>query len=579
MESEEGEFNWGRYGQSAKAQARHNITVYQIFHDCPSWASIELSGGRKAANQPPKDPVYVYRMVNRLVKDLGKYVRYFEVWNEPNIGFFNGRPEDYAAILKSAYLGAKDADPNFGILIGSAAGTPGEFYERVYENDVAGYFDIYNQHWYGAPEDLFNFLPNVVISQLHRFNLDSKPIWMTEMGMRAYPDENGDFKEVERQQASYLVRAYACALANGVSRFFYFYLCEFLEGSVSLWGIVRSDLTPKPTYVALANLIRQLGEAQCIGWKRVNDSYIVAFKRKTDDYVVVAWGKEGENLSIPARGPIIDIVGKIMQKEETKPIIRTVPLSNMPLYIRGLSEKEIKELKLNPAIQIKDWKPSPDRELDKKRVWLQLVVNPNQPRSGDESEKWGAFIEPGKPFIVRAYVRNYSDKPATATIICKPDEMFSLQGENRVQIKVEGWKSGYHDFVLIGQNILQGQKMGVTVLMETENKVEKGRVYLQSRISDIKAKAEATIMNGDWDINMINRNNSGTTSVSIEKEENIKFGDKASIKVEARITGEGDAWVFPIISLPENLNLSAFKGLEIWSYVPEGIEKDIRLQV
>lgn len=37
VEKEEGKYDWGKYKQAAKAQARHNMTVYQIFHDCPAW--------------------------------------------------------------------------------------------------------------------------------------------------------------------------------------------------------------------------------------------------------------------------------------------------------------------------------------------------------------------------------------------------------------------------------------------------------------------------------------------------------------------------------------------------------------
>lgn len=578
-ESEEGQFKWGRYAQSALAQARHNIIVYQVFHDCPAWASIELKGGKKAYNQPPRDPIYVYRMVNRLVKDLGKYVRYFEVWNEPNIGFFNGRPEDYSAVLKSAYLGAKDADPRFGILIGSAAGTPGEFYERVFENDVGGYLDIYNQHWYGSPEELFNFLPNVVIAQLKKYQLDNKPIWMTEMGMRAYPDEKGEFKEVERQQASYLVRAYASAFANGISRFFYFYLCEFLEGSVSLWGIVRSDLTPKPTYIALANMIRQLGEAKCIGWKKINNTYIVAFRRNKSEYVLVVWGKEGERISLPAKGPIVDIVGRTVQKEKSRVTPINVQLSDMPLYIRGVMEKELKNLNLEQPIPSKDWTPTPDHELDKKRIWLQLEVNPDQPRSGDENEKWGAYIEPDKPFVVRAYVNNYSDKPSVVTITCQPDEMFNLEGEETMKLMVKPWQRAHHDFVLVGKNIVQGQKMGVTVVMKTENSEQKGRVYLQSRSSNVMVKEEKIIFDGDSDLSIVSKNHSPTTDLKIALDDSVGYEEKPSLMIEGKIKSTGDAWVFPIFNLPAEMNLDKYKGIEVWSYVEAGKEKNIDLRV
>lgn len=576
VEKEEGKFQWGRYLQSAKAQERHKITVYQIFHDCPNWASVTLQNGGKASNLPPRDPIYVYRMVNRLVKDLGKQVRYFEVWNEPNIGFFNGRPEDYAAILKAAYLGAKDADPLFGILIGSAAGTPGEFYERVYENDVGGYFDICNQHWYGSPEELFNFIPNEVLSQLRRFGLDKKPIWITEMGMRAYPSENGDFKPVERQQASYLVRAYASAFANGISRFFYFYLCEFLEGSVSLWGIVRSDLTPKPTYIALANLIRQLGEAKCIGWKKVDDVYLVAFKRKNGENLLIIWGKEGEKLTLTAKGPVVDIMGRITQKGEARSHMLQLNISSMPIYVRGLSERDIQNLKLTPPLPSSDWKPAPDQEIDKKRVWLQLEVNPDEPRTGEENEKWGAFIEPDKPFKVTAWVNNYSDSPTTVSLTCLPDEMFILQGESTAKLEVAPWQRARYDFILIGENIVQGEKMGVSVILETKHHKEKGRVYLQSRSSNIRAKKEKIIWEGEGELI---KNHSTTTELSFEKDENVKFGDKPSLKIEALIKSPGDAWVFPQIHLPADLDLSEFKGIEIWSYVGENEEKNLNLQL
>lgn len=578
-ESEEGKFNWGRYALSASTQALHNIIVYQIFHDCPAWASIELKGGKKTYNQPPRDPIYVYRMVNRLVKDLGKYVRYFEVWNEPNIGFFNGRPEDYSAILKAAYLGAKDADPLFGILIGSAAGTPGEFYERVYENDVGGYFDIYNQHWYGSPEELFNFLPNVVTAQLRKYRLDNKPIWMTEMGMRAFPDENGDFKKVERQQASYLVRAYASAFANGISRFFYFYLCEFLEGSVSLWGIVRSDLTPKPTYIALANMIRQLGEAKCVGWKRIDNTYIVAFGRNEKENVLIVWGEKGDKIVLPAKGPIVDIVGRTIQKEQTRIAPITVQISDMPLYIRGVTEKEIENLHLEQPISSKDWTPAPDPELDKKRVWLQLEVNPDQPRSGEEKEKWGAFIEPDKPFVVRAYVNNYSNKSSAVTITCQPDEMFICEGDKTIKLEVKPWQRAYHDFIIVGKNIVQGQKMGVSVFLKTEDSEQKGRVYLQSRSSDVIAREEKIIFDGHRDLSNVAKNHSSTTELKIALDDSIEYEAKPALLIEARIKGAGDAWVFPIFNLPAEIDLSKYKGLEIWSYVEAGKERNTQLQV
>ena len=309
-DKEEDAFQWGTYRQAAEAQAKHGITVYQIFHACPTWATMPTEDGKPHQEYPPRDPIYVYRMVNRMVHDLGRQVRYLEIWNEANIGFFEGRPEDYAAIVKAAYLGAKDADPNFGILLGSAAGTPGVFFDHTYDNAVADYFDIYNQHWYGSPEELFGFMHGVR-TQLEKHGITDRPEWMTEMGYAVHPSGDGSYTAGEREAARYLLRAYTCGFATGMARFHYFYFQEFLEGSVSLWGIVRSDLTPKPAYVALTTLIRQLGDAKCVGWTRLpGDGYAIFFRRAPGDIVAVAWAAKPVEYRLPARGPIVDMVGR-----------------------------------------------------------------------------------------------------------------------------------------------------------------------------------------------------------------------------------------------------------------------------
>ncbi|MCX7599383.1 MAG: glycoside hydrolase family protein, partial [Armatimonadetes bacterium] len=403
---------------------------------------------------PPRDPIYVYRFVNRLVQDLGAQVRYFEVWNEPNIGFFVGRAEDYAAILKAAYLGAKDADPTFGILIGSAAGTPGPFYDQVYDNNVGEYFDIYNQHWYGGPEALFDFLASVR-EQLAAHGL-RKPMWMTEMGMRASPGPDGSYTAVEREQASYLARAYACGFAAGIARFFYFYLQEFLEGSVSLWGIVRDDLTPKPAYAALAALIRQLGTPECLGYRQLDGGYLIVFRRAPGEAVAMVWGREGQQVSLPARGPIVNVVGTEIEAAQPAPGL-VLDVGPMPVYVRGIAEADVAALNLTAPAPAPDWTPAADPDLARKHVWIQAQVNPDEPRAfwGGEDRR-GALINPNEPFTVAAWVHNYTDQAVTATVTCEPDRVFTLRGPAEAAVEVGPWSRARHDFVLVGRGLVKG---------------------------------------------------------------------------------------------------------------------------
>lgn len=63
-------------------------------------------------------------------------VKYFEIWNEPNITAFN--PEnrtaaDYTKLLKAAYEGIKSVNPN-AVVIGGVCATPDnvhEYYESL----------------------------------------------------------------------------------------------------------------------------------------------------------------------------------------------------------------------------------------------------------------------------------------------------------------------------------------------------------------------------------------------------------------------------------------------------------------
>lgn len=570
VEREEGHYEWGQYALAAQAQARHGITVYQIIHDCPGWALVPTADGQPHWNMPPRDPIYVYRFVNRLVKDLGAQVRYFEVWNEPNIGFFNGRAEDYAAILKAAYLGAKDADANFGILIGSAAGTPGPFYDQVYENNAGEYFDIYNQHWYGAPEALFDFLGSVR-EQLAAHGL-SKPMWMTEMGMRAFPGPDGSYAVVEREQASYLARAYACGFAAGIARFHYFYLQEFLEGSVSLWGIVRDDLTPKPAYAALAALIRQLGAAECLGYRQIDGGYLIVFRRSPGEAVAILWGREGQQMRLPARGPVVSVVGTQIRAAEAAPGI-VVEVRPMPIYVRGIAEADVAALNLTPPAPAPDWTPAPDADLARKHVWIQAQVNPDDPRPlWNGEDRLGAFISPGEPFTVAAWVHNYTDCPVVATVTCEPDKVFALQGPAEAAVEVGPWSRARHDFVLIGKGLVKGRPMGVTVRMVAGRSRDHARVNLQTRTSDVELTEPVVLFDGEHDFGAWASNASGTVRAELARDTEVFHSGQASLRVAGEVVGEGDCWNFPRLHLPEGVDLERYQAIELWTYVAPGQE-------
>ena len=55
--------------------------------------------------------------VNQAIREFGDVVKTWEIWNEPNFawnpyGYFNGTPQQYVALMQTAYDNIKAAAPN-----------------------------------------------------------------------------------------------------------------------------------------------------------------------------------------------------------------------------------------------------------------------------------------------------------------------------------------------------------------------------------------------------------------------------------------------------------------------------------
>ncbi len=307
VEPQKGRFRWGRYEKSARIQHEAGLTVYQIFHDCPTWAS-----GKRDRRYPPKNPADMGDFFQKMVGHFKDRVKYWEIWNEPDIEvFYLGKPEQYAACLKESYRQIKEADPDAKVLICSFAHAPEKFAERVFKAGIADSFDIYNVHYYGNPIGVVHRLTR------HKKLLEKygvrKPIWVTEMGAVHPLEKKTDF-ETLRPEASYLVKAYVYGLANGAERFFYFIFSEFDERGRN-FGTVNRDFTPRPAYVALCNLTYMLGEGKFVRKAGVRGQSVECYIfRDGEREVAVLWAREARDFRFPVKSlraeEGVDVVGR-----------------------------------------------------------------------------------------------------------------------------------------------------------------------------------------------------------------------------------------------------------------------------
>ncbi|NLV73442.1 MAG: hypothetical protein GXY52_01970 [Chloroflexi bacterium] len=428
---------WGKYKVAAEAQKAGGIDVYQMLSGVPSWAMDPNSEELSFGEYPPNDMRKVYEFCARAAREMGHAIRYWELWNEPDIFFFAGHPWDLAAISKAGALGFKDADPTIGVLGASRCAGP-TFWQRWLANGPGPYIDIFNQHSYGKPEDQF-----AMIQENRDLMADvgmQRPIWMTEMGKRSIPDPDGTYTLAERIQVVYMLRAFASGLASGIERFFYFYLQEFLEAGAAVWGIQRVDLSPMPAVLALGTLIRQIGRAKLAGYLIDDERYLVVFERLPGEYTAMAWSTknmrisdgwgapnpvlaEGEDwmaadgafdLPVSAGAYLVDALGR--QIEACSGATHHVKLSLCPVYVRGIDPAR---LTLTPPPPMLHYKASVKGLARERYIWLQAQARPNEPRPGriDAQEQKNALqIRAGEAEEVAFLVHNYTDAPAKAAL-------------------------------------------------------------------------------------------------------------------------------------------------------------------
>ena len=234
---------------------------------------------------------FVYALVSRY---RGR-IHYYQIWNEPNIypewGVYPISPEQYTQLLKIAATRAREADPNVIIICGALASTidlqpdappPANslndllFLQRMYDAGAAPYFDIMAMQGYGlwsGPTDrrmqprVMNFGRPQYVRDLMVANGDAaKPIWISEMGWNAVPNEVADkrFGQVTPdQQGRYAVLAYQRAISEwpwmGVINTWYFKRATddwVKEGKPEAYfRLADPDFTLQPVYKSLQSFM------------------------------------------------------------------------------------------------------------------------------------------------------------------------------------------------------------------------------------------------------------------------------------------------------------------------------------
>ncbi|MBN9121369.1 MAG: hypothetical protein J0I06_19825 [Planctomycetes bacterium] len=357
FEPKKGTWEWAGGDALVKHAADNKLEISAIL--------MGSAHGAKGGHTFPVDNLDDWsNYVSAVVGRYNKHIHYWEVWNEGNGGFNDGKhtTADYAKLAIATHTAAKKADPNAKVGLSVAS------FDAPYLNQTAlamakagkpNGFDFLCVHPYEIADGLHDVdgeVPFLWMTRLLRDALKASApersgaeIWITEVGHRI--EKRGNHTVTEEDAAKALVKIYTMALAQGVARTQWFEARDPV-GEDQGFGLLARNGAPRASYKALKTLAAVLGpNPTYVGWLALGTGgrgYGFVFEGKAGP-VLVAWTPakmKDRSLAFTA-----DVTG-------TDPITGTtsvlksgaaLELTDAPVLITGLPAELVKWAKANAA--------------------------------------------------------------------------------------------------------------------------------------------------------------------------------------------------------------------------------------
>jgi hypothetical protein len=241
-----GVFDWsGLDARVAAAAAKGADIVYTLGGRTPRWASSRPDTptpyGPGGCAEPRTEALW-QDWVRTIVTRYKGRIRYWEVWNEPDLGdFYCGplaRMVDLSRLVKQV---VSDVDPAARVVSPAMSGYEGtgglDFFLAA---GGAQHVDIIGYHFYVAsPEDV-TFKMNAVKSVLQSSGAQNLPLWNTEQG---WLDFDGSLDLLPPDTgAAYIARSMLLGWAWGLQRY-YFYTWDNRNNQIPMTTSDRQTLS------------------------------------------------------------------------------------------------------------------------------------------------------------------------------------------------------------------------------------------------------------------------------------------------------------------------------------------------
>jgi hypothetical protein len=272
----------------------------------------------------------------------------WEIWNEPNGGFWHPNPDvsAYGALALSAAHAIHATDPNATVLAPASSGIPLDYLESLFKQGLLQDIDAVSLHPYRSSNPETATQDYAAVRRLiHQYAPPGKdiPLVCSEWG---YTTVNVS----ELQQAQYLTREWLSNLADGVRLSIWYDWHD--DGTVPTngehhFGTVRNDYVPKPSFLAARTLTHTLNGYRFI--KRIplaspND-YLLLFSHGAGPIKLAAWTTGPDHdilLPIPHIESLTDMSGSAVTPTVAHGLLR-LTLAQSPIYLSASDAPALRE--------------------------------------------------------------------------------------------------------------------------------------------------------------------------------------------------------------------------------------------
>ena len=287
-------WNWEESDAVVAAHAAAGTEVQILLSGAPQWAwkkGYKVSEHVRPHTIPPRTDAW-RNWCREVAKRYRGKVRMYEIWNEPDIGFWAGTQDEYLELFKVASEEIRAVDPQAVILTGGFASmshkeTKPGMIRRVLAEEKDS-FDRIAYHRHGFFDEFAREVDGYLIPLREATGNADKPLHFTETAM--------DTRKGERHQAETLVKKITFAKARGAAAHTWFNFHDFNRGGApadqpgTTYGLFTIKGKPKLSATAYKVLIAKLRDTVPVKQIDAGEGHwVFLFKRGSGAHVVVAW--------------------------------------------------------------------------------------------------------------------------------------------------------------------------------------------------------------------------------------------------------------------------------------------------